>query len=89
MKTSKIQKFIQNHVHRINGICPGDDFDDLKPLSDVMGNARVIAFGEGAHFMKEFWTIRQRLFKYFHQRHGFDLFAMEFGFAEGFTLQIW
>ena len=89
MKTSKIKQFIQNHVHRINGICPDDGFDDLKPLSDITGNARVIAFGEGAHFIKEFWTIRQRLFKYFHQRHGFDLFAMEFGFAEGFTLQKW
>jgi len=87
MKTDKIKQFIQNNVYRINGICPDDDSDDLKPLSDIMENARVIAFGEGARFMKELWTIRQRLLKHFHQRHGFNLFAMEFGFTEGFKLQ--
>ena len=89
LNTREIKRFIQNQVYTINGIYPDDGFDDLSPLSEIMENARIIAVGEGAHFMKEFWTIRQRLFKYFHQRHGFDIFAMEFGFAEGFTLRKW
>ena len=80
---------MKDHIYSISGICPDDNSDDLEPLSEIVKNVRVIAVGEGAHFMKEFWTIRQRLFKYFHQLHGFDIFAMEFGFAEGFTLQKW
>ena len=54
-------------VYSIRGICPDDNLDDLEPLSEIVKNARVIAVGEGAHFMKEFWTIKQRLFKYFLQ----------------------
>jgi erythromycin esterase len=56
---------------------------------DKFGKARILAVGEGAHFICEFWEMRRKLFKYFHEKHGFSVFAMEFGFAEGFELNKW
>jgi len=58
-------------------------------LKKIIGSSRVVALGESAHFVKEFWELRQRLFEYLHEECGFNFFAMEFGFAEGFTLEKW
>src|SRR5690606_29999428 len=52
-------------------------------------NNRVVALGEQAHFVREYWELRQRLFRFLHEECGFNLFVMEFGFAEGFQLEKW
>ncbi len=48
-----------------------------------------MALGECAHFVPEFWELRQQLFEYLHKECRFNFFAMEFGFAEGFILEKW
>jgi len=75
-------------IHIINSISPENDLSDLDFLKKL-GKAKIIAVGEGAHFIEEFWTLRQRLFRYFHEQCGFNVFAMEFGFAEGIVLSKW
>ena len=32
-----------------------DNYDDFKPLSELIGDTRVVALGENSHFIKEFW----------------------------------
>ncbi|MGV8091294.1 MAG: erythromycin esterase family protein [Mangrovibacterium sp.] len=61
----------------------------LTGLKEIVKNSRVIALGEGAHFIREYWELRQHLFKFLHEECQFNFFAMEFGFAEGFKLENW
>ncbi|MCL2144755.1 MAG: erythromycin esterase family protein [Endomicrobia bacterium] len=62
---------------------------DLECLKKAIGSSRVVALGECAHFVREFWELRQHLFEYLHEKCGFNFFAMEFGFAEGYRLEKW
>lgn len=58
-------------------------------FKEAIGNSRVVALGECAHFVREFWQLREQLFEFLYEELGFNFFAMEFGFAEGFHLEKW
>ena len=62
---------------------------DLEYFKKAIGNSRVIALGECAHFVREFWELRQYLFEYLHEKCEVNFFIMEFGFAEGYRLEKW
>lgn len=63
---------------------PDGPLDDLEVLREIVGDARVVAVGEGAHFVEEFSRARQRVLRFLAERCGFTVFAMEFGFSEAF-----
>jgi erythromycin esterase len=70
-------------------IDPGAALDDLEPLADVFRAARVIAIGENAHLVREFYQWRHRLLRFLAERCGFTVFAMESGFSEGLPVDAW
>ena len=51
-------------VNELNSIEPEAPFDDLERMRELVGDARVVALGEGAHFIEEFWTVRRRLLRW-------------------------
>ena len=59
------------------------DYDDLGFISDVIGNRRVVAVGESAHYLHEWNRWRARLFKYLAIEHGFSTFVLESALVEG------
>jgi erythromycin esterase len=63
--------------------------DAFEPLLDVVGDARVVAVGEGAHFVSEYWQSRQHLIRFLNQRAGFHVVAMEFGIGEALEMAKW
>ncbi|MEV7009241.1 erythromycin esterase family protein [Streptosporangium sp. NPDC051022] len=65
------------------------DLDDLETVRDLVGDARVVAIGEGAHNITEFYELRDRLFRILVRELGFTGFAMESGFAEGLAVNEW
>ncbi|MDA0567154.1 erythromycin esterase family protein [Streptomonospora sp. S1-112] len=77
------------HTTVLGGLDPDAPLDDLEPLRPVIGGARVVAVGEGAHFVREFALARQRLVRFLAERCGFTVLAFEYGFAEGIALQRW
>jgi erythromycin esterase-like protein len=52
------------HTTTLTTIDPAADLTDLEVLRSIVGDARVVAIGEGAHFVTEFSTIRQRLTRF-------------------------
>ncbi|WP_028921806.1 erythromycin esterase family protein [Pseudonocardia acaciae] len=63
--------------------------DDLGWLDEAIGDARVVAIGESAHYNDEFLRLRHRLVRHLVERHGFGAYAMETGFTEGWLVDSW
>ncbi|MGP8304370.1 hypothetical protein ACTPOK_42050 [Streptomyces inhibens] len=62
---------------------------ELEVLAAIADGARVVALGEGAHFVAEFGAVRRRLVGLLAERCGFTVMAFEFGFAEAPALDRW
>ena len=60
-----------------------ENYDDLCFLEEVIGDARIVAMGENAHYWHEWNRFRARLFKYLVEAHGFNTFVLESGLVEG------
>ena len=57
-----IVDWIKSNFMHLHSLDQNDSFDDLEPLRDLIGSAKVIALGENSHFIKEFCQIRIRTF---------------------------
>ncbi|MFI6322052.1 erythromycin esterase family protein [Nonomuraea sp. NPDC050556] len=68
---------------------PAAPLDDLTWLDQVVGDARVVAIGESAHYNAESYLLRHRVLRYLAERHGFSAYAMESGFTEGWLTDGW
>ncbi len=68
---------------------PSEPADDLAWLDAAIGDARVVAIGESAHYNHEFLQLRHRMTRYLVQRHGFSAYAMESGFTEAWLVDSW
>jgi erythromycin esterase len=56
---------------------PGSGFDDLAELGRIVGDARVVAFGEATHGTREFFRMKHRAFEYLVEKQGFTHFTIE------------
>jgi erythromycin esterase len=68
---------------------PDAALDDLEPLRDLIGAARVVGIGESAHYVREYGLLRHRLVRFLVERMGFTLVAVESGFSEGLVVDRW
>ena len=68
---------------------PEAPLDDLEPLADLLRGARVVAIGENAHLVREFYLFRHRMLRFLTERCGFTAFGMESGFSEGLAVGRW
>jgi erythromycin esterase len=56
---------------------PGASLDDLTPLGEMIGDARIVGLGEGTHGTREFFRMKHRIFRYLVEQKGFTHFAIE------------
>ncbi|WP_406530515.1 erythromycin esterase family protein [Streptomyces sp. I8-5] len=81
--------WLGDHAVPLTHLDPEAPLDDLEPLRDLVGDARVVAIGEHSHFIDEFIRLRQRIVRFLVERCGFTVLAFEYGFSEGFPLDAW
>ncbi|MFF7775842.1 erythromycin esterase family protein [Streptomyces tanashiensis] len=81
--------WLGGHAIPLAHLDPEAPLDDLEPLRDLIGRARVVAVGEHSHFVDEFIRLRRRLVRFLVERCGFTVLAFEYGFSEGFLLDAW
>jgi erythromycin esterase-like protein len=62
---------IQKHAH------PLTTTDDLQPLLNRVGDARIVMLGEASHGTHEYYTWRSRISKLLIEEHGFNFIAVE------------
>ncbi len=56
---------------------PTHDNSDLSFVRDMVGDARIVALGEGTHGTAEFFRMKHRLTRYLAEEMGFTLFGIE------------
>jgi erythromycin esterase len=66
-----------------------EDFSDLEPLREIVGDARVVAIGESTHRIHEFYQLRHRLTRFLVRELGFSAVVQESGFPEGLAVNDW
>lgn len=82
-------RYVAEHTVPLDTVDPAAPFDDLEPLAGRLEAARVIAIGENAHLVREFYQLRHRLHRFLAHRLGFTVYAMESGFSEGLAVDAW
>ncbi|MFF9352434.1 erythromycin esterase family protein [Streptomyces sp. NPDC014734] len=89
----ELTQWVTSHSSRLAGLGPGADpgasLHDLEPLSDLVGDARVVALGESSHQIREFALMRHRILRFLIEQLGFTVYAMEYGAAEGRAVDAW
>ncbi|MBE1488394.1 erythromycin esterase family protein [Plantactinospora soyae] len=81
--------YVAEHAVPLATVDPDAPLDDLEPLVALFRDARVVAIGENAHLVREFYQWRHRLLRFLVERCGFTVFAMESGFSEGLAVDAW
>jgi erythromycin esterase len=76
-------QWITQHAQPIDSSGGEDDFLDLRGMREVVGDARVVSFGEPIHLTEEFLALRNRLCKFLVVELGFTAIALETGFTDG------
>lgn len=81
--TDALQDWLKTEVVAVRSIdAEDDDFNDLEPLLDSIGSARVVQLGEPSHGAGSSFAAKVRLVKFLHQRMGFDVLVWESGFYD-------
>ena len=79
----------RDHAHVIDSLDPQAPLDDLESLGEMIGDTRVVAIGESAHYVREFYLLRHRLFRFLAERCGFTVYVMEAPFTEAHIIDKW
>jgi len=75
--------WLKNHTVPIRTIDPSDnDFSDLMPLVQILGDVEIVQLGENTHGDGAAFTAKNRLIRFLHQVMGFDVLAWEAGFFD-------
>lgn len=69
--------WLRANAHPIATCEPSDSVDDLAFLKDIVGDARIVALGEGTHGTREFFQMKHRITQYLAEEMGFTIFAIE------------
>jgi len=87
--TTNFAEWVRDHAIVADTLDPHAPLDDLEPLRDVIGDARVVALGESAHYVREFELLRHRLLRFLAECCGFTVYALEAPFTEAHAIDAW
>ena len=72
--------WLETNAHRLHSLdIADDDFSDLEPLAQAIGNASIVTLGEQTHGDGTTLRAKARFVRFLHERMGFDILAFESG----------
>jgi len=76
---------LSNCTYEISNLT-SSNFNDLEFLKKKVKNKRIVLLGESSHTIGDYYLLKTRIVKFLHQECGFDVFAMESGIADVYTV---
>ncbi|MEU1388196.1 MULTISPECIES: erythromycin esterase family protein [unclassified Nonomuraea] len=73
-------------AHELRSTEPGAESGDLRAFGRMVGDAQVVGMGEATHGSHEFFTVKERVFRYLVEKKGFTTFALEASWSGGVRL---
>ncbi|MGH6932330.1 MAG: erythromycin esterase family protein [Dongiaceae bacterium] len=86
MKDAAFADWARSNAHAIDHLTLGGSDADLEPLRRIIGDAHLVAFGEGLHGGAEPVEFRNRLFRFLVEHMGFTAIAIESGITPCFEV---
>jgi len=78
--------WIRAHAIPLRTVEAGHSFDDMQPLAQVVGDARIVALGEATHGTREFSQLKHRMVEFLASQKGFTIFSIEANMPEAYRL---
>jgi erythromycin esterase len=78
--------WVRNTAIPLNGADVSLTTEDLKPLKDLIGRARIVGLGEDTHGTSEFFRMKHRIVDYLANELGFAIFAIEANMPEAYAV---
>ena len=78
--------WLKQNIHPLKSFEPDTKDDDLKILSQLVGNAKIVALGETTHGSSEIFKMKHRIIKYLAVNEEFDIFSIEANMPESYDL---
>ncbi|MGW1345844.1 erythromycin esterase family protein [Kribbella sp. NPDC002412] len=73
-------------AHPLISTDPSGNAWDLRPLTRMVGTAKVVGVGEATHNSHEFFTLKHRIFRTLVEQKGFTAFVLEASWSTGLEL---
>ncbi|RSM68510.1 erythromycin esterase [Amycolatopsis sp. WAC 01375] len=77
---------LQQAAYPLRSTEPGRNTADLRALGGMIGGAKVVGLGEATHGSHEFFTMKERVFRYLVEEKGFRAFALELSWSAGLEI---
>ncbi|MEU6998848.1 erythromycin esterase family protein [Nonomuraea sp. NPDC046570] len=77
---------LEQAAHPLRSTEPGGNTADLRALGAMIGDAKVVGLGEATHGSHEFFTMKERVFRYLVQEKGFTTFVLELSWSAGLQI---
>ncbi len=81
-----VARWLASHAIRLRAVEAGNGFDDMQPLKQLVGAARVVALGEATHGTREFFQLKHRMLEFLVTEMGFTVFGIEATMPEAFAI---
>ncbi|WP_297696533.1 erythromycin esterase family protein [uncultured Eudoraea sp.] len=82
----QVREWIAENAISIETVEASSGFEDLKPIGDIIEDARIVSLGEPTHGNREVFQLKHRLLEYLVTEKGFNIFALECPFGEAFDV---
>jgi erythromycin esterase len=82
----QVSEWIAEHAIPLKTVQSGSGFEDLEPLKEMIGDARIVSLGEPTHGNKEVFQLKHRMIEYLVEEMGFNIFALECPFGEAYDI---
>lgn len=87
--TPEESAWVKSHAIPLTSVEAGHGFDDLRPLKQVIGDARIVALGEPTHGTREAFQFKHRMVEFLASEMGFTVFGIEASMPESCALNPW
>ena len=78
--------WLEEHAIPLVSCEAGHGFEDLAPLTSMIGDAQIVGLGESTHGTREHFQMKHRLVEFLVEKLGFSWFAIEASTPEAHRL---